>query len=377
MIRTDRDGTRLRPPSRASPEDGQRSAIAIRAHNRRHPTFRTLRWPSSAPCSSALARLRRRRASGGRLLVAGPGVRRALAVDATPRSRASRSIPKFDVESTKTVGLAQLLIRESPKPRCDLFWNNEILNTLRLREKGLLATWSPSNAADIPAEFQAKDGTWYGFGARARIFAVNTRLVAEADRPRSLIDLIDPKWKGRCAIAKPLFGSTATHATCLFVAWGDEKAKAFFEALKKNEVQILSGNKQVATAVGAGQVAFGLTDTDDAIGEIDVARPVAIIYPDRESDQLGTLFIPNVVAITRGARHPAEAETLGNYLLSPETEAMLAKGKSAQIPLNRKTQAAARIETPKTVHAMPADFEAAARIWDRVAAYLASAFAGG
>ena len=127
---------------------------------------------------------------------------------------------KFDVESTKTVGLAQLLIRESPKPRCDLFWNNEILNTLRLHEKGVLASWSPPNAADIPAEFRAKDGTWYGFAARARILVVNTNLMPESDRPTGINDLIDPRWKGKIAIAKPLFGTTATHATCLFASWG-------------------------------------------------------------------------------------------------------------------------------------------------------------
>ena len=286
-------------------------------------------------------------------------------------------VPKFDVESSKTVGLAQLLIRESPKPRCDLFWNNEILNTLRLREKGMLASWSPSNAGDIPAEFKAKDGTWYGFAARARIFAVNTKLVAEADRPRGLADLLDPRWKGKIAIAKPLFGTTATHATCLFAAWGDEKARAFFADLKKNDVQVLSGNKQVATAVGSGQALFGLTDTDDAMGEIEAGRPVAIIYPDRGEGELGTLFIPNVLAIPKGAPHPGEAEILGNFLLGPEAEGMLAGGKSAQIPLNLKTRAPSQVETPKTVHAMPADFEAAARIWDRVAAYLASEFAGG
>jgi iron(III) transport system substrate-binding protein len=286
-------------------------------------------------------------------------------------------IPKFDVESTKTVGLTQLLIQESPRPRCDLFWNNEILNTLRLREKGMLATWSPPNAADIPAEFQAKDGTWYGFAARARILIVNTKLVPEADRPRGLADLLDPRWKGKIAIAKPLFGTTATHATCLFVAWGDAKAKAFFTDLKKNEVQVLSGNKQVATAVGTGQALFGLTDTDDAMGEIDAGRPVAIIYPDRKPDELGTLFIPNVLAIPKGAPHPKEAEALGNTLLGPLVEGRLANGPSAQIPLNKKTEVPARVKTPKTVHAMPADFEAAARIWDRVAAYLASEFAGG
>jgi iron(III) transport system substrate-binding protein len=189
-------------------------------------------------------------------------------------------IKKFDVESTKTVGLTQLLIQESPRPRCDLFWNNEILNTLRLREKGMLASWSPPNAADIPAEFKARDGTWYGFAARARILIVNTKLMAEADRPRGLADLLDPRWKGKIAIAKPLFGTTATHATCLFAAWGDVKAKAFFTDLKKNEVQVLSGNKQVATAVGTGQALFGLTDTDDAMGE-NAVHPQCPGHPQR------------------------------------------------------------------------------------------------
>ena len=45
-------------------------------------------------------------------------------------------LPKFDVESSKTVGLANALIAEKRRPRCDLFWNNEILNTLRLKGQG-------------------------------------------------------------------------------------------------------------------------------------------------------------------------------------------------------------------------------------------------
>ena len=98
-------------------------------------------------------------------------------------------------------------------------------------------------------------------------------------------------------------------------------------------MQILSGNKQVATAVGSGQIAFGLTDTDDAMGEIDAGSPVAIVYPDREPDQLGTLFIPNTLALIKGAPHPEAAEALADHLLSPEVEAALARGPSAQIPL--------------------------------------------
>ena len=286
-----------------------------------------------------------------------------------------RVLPKFDVESTKTVGLTNLIIAEAQRPRCDLFWNNEILNTLRLKERGLLAPFRPGHADDLPDTFKAKDGTWYGFAARARILIVNTKLVPEADRPRGIKDLVDPKWKGKIGIAKPLFGTTATHAACLFATWGDEQARRFFRNLKANGVQVLSGNKQVATAVGSGQIAFGLTDTDDAMGEIDAGSSVSIIYPDREPDGLGTLFIPNTLAIIKGSPHPKEAEALANHLLSPEVEAALARGPSAQIPLLKSTNVAARVETPKSVHAMQVNFEAAAKLWDKVAAFLVSEFA--
>jgi iron(III) transport system substrate-binding protein len=269
-----------------------------------------------------------------------------------------------------------LIIAEARRPRCDLFWNNEILNTLRLKEKGLLAAFHPGHAADLPDTFKAKDGTWYGFAARARILIVNTKLVPESDRPKGINDLLDFKWKGKIGIAKPLFGTTATHAACLFATWGDEKAKGFFHDLKANGVQVVSGNKQVATAVGSGQLAFGLTDTDDAMGEIDAGSPVAIIYPDRAPDGLGTLFIPNTLAVIKGGPHQKAAEDLAQHLLSPAVEASLAKGPSAQIPLLKSTIVEARVETPKTVHAMDADFEAAAKIWDKVAAFLASEFGG-
>jgi iron(III) transport system substrate-binding protein len=289
-------------------------------------------------------------------------------------SHGTEVLAKYDVESTKTVGLANLLMAEASSPRCDLFWNNEILNTIRLKEKGLLAPYMPSHAGDLPESFRAKDGTWFGFAARGRILIVNTKLVPDADRPKGIADLADPKWNGKVGIAKPLFGTTATHAACLFAAWGDEKAKAYFHSLKANDVRILSGNKQVATDVGAGRLAFGLTDTDDAMGELEAGSPVTIVYPDTGPDGLGTLFIPNTLAILKGSPNPKDGEALASYLLSPEVEATLANGPSAQIPLLKSTKAPARVETPLSVRAMAVDFEAAAKLWDQVAAFLAAEF---
>lgn len=284
-------------------------------------------------------------------------------------------LPKFDTESTKTVGLTVAIEQEAARPRCDVFWNNEIINTLRLEKKGLLDVYRSPVGEKYPEMFRSADGTWHGFAARARILIVNTKLVDEADRLKSIYDLLDPKWKGKIGIAKPLAGTTATHAACLFQMLGREKAEEFFLKLKENGVQILEGNKQVALAAASGQIAFGLTDTDDAIGAVAQGHPVAIVYPDREPDQLGTLFIPNTLAIIKGCPHPKQARRLVDYVLSPAVEEKLALGESAQIPLNPAVKTKARVETPATVKAMPVDFAAAAEQWDTAAQFIRDKFA--
>ncbi len=283
-------------------------------------------------------------------------------------------LSKYDIESTKTVGLTAAIIAEADRPRCDVFWNNEILNTLRLEQKGLVEAYLSPAAAKFPEMYRSPTGAWHGFAARARVLIVNTRLVKENERPKSIYDLADPKWKGKVGITRPIAGTTASHVACLFAALGEEKAKEFLRSLRANDVQILGGNKQVALAAASGQIAFGLTDTDDAIIEIERAQPVAIVYPDREEGQLGTLFIPNTIAMIKGGPNPVAAKKLIDYLLTPEVESKLALGASAQIPLNPAVATKPRVETPKTVKAMQVDFAAAAKSWDAAAKFIQEEF---
>ena len=290
------------------------------------------------------------------------------------RQTGIKVLPKYDVESTKTVGLTSAIIAEAARPRCDVFWNNEILNTLRLEEKGLLEAYSSPAATAFPEMYRSPAGTWHGFAGRARILIVNTDLVKEDERPKSIYDLANPKWKGKVGIARPIAGTTASHVACLFAAIGEEKAKDFLRSLRANEIQILGGNKQVAQAAAAGQIAFGLTDTDDAIIEVERASPVTIVYPDREEGQLGTLFIPNTVAIIKGGPNREAAHKLIDFLLSPDVESKLALCPSAQIPLNPAVQTKPRVETPKTVKAMQVDFAAAAKQWDHATKFIQDEF---
>jgi len=243
-----------------------------------------------------------------------------------------------------------------------------------LDQAGLLSCYKTPSAKPFPAQYRSAQGVWHGFAARARVLIVNTDLVSKEKTPGSIMDLTDPVWKGKVGIAKPLAGTTASHAACLFAAWGDERAKDFFHAVKKN-ARVMAGNKQVALAVARGELAFGLTDTDDAIIELEKGLPVKIVYPDQGKGQLGTLFIPNTVAILERAPHRAAAEQLVDYLLSPQVEEALAAGPSAQIPLNPAVKIQTRVETPSSIRAMQVDFEEAAVQWSRAAKFLRQEFA--
>lgn len=282
---------------------------------------------------------------------------------------------KFDVESTKTIGLTNLIRSEASRPRADIFWNNEIINTIRLKRAGLLESYQPKHADDFPPDFRDPEGFWFGFAARARVLIVNRRFFGNDRKPASIMDLAEPRWRGNCGIAKPFFGTTATHAACLYAEWGQERADRYFDSLVQNGVQVLAGNKPVAEAVAAGRLAFGLTDTDDALVMAAQGHPVEIVYPDTAADGFGTLFLPNTLAILKNSPNPEAARRAIDWLYRPETETRLSEGPSGQIPVSAKARKSSKVESPATVKAMKAEFESAADRFEDTMKRLAVRFA--
>ena len=224
----------------------------------------------------------------------------------------------YDVEAAKTTGLATRLAAEKERPRADVFWNNEYLQTLRLKQQGLLEASDPKLGAGLPAKGFDPDGYWFGLGARARVFLVNTTRLKPADYPQALTDLLDPKYPaGQVGIALPLFGTTATHAAALYATQGTDKARDFFQQIQSRGVRILDGNSTVRDQVVAGALWFGLTDTDDALQAVERGAPVAVVAPDQNT--VGTPVIFGTVACMKGAPHPAEARKIIEFLLSEKT----------------------------------------------------------
>ena len=234
-------------------------------------------------------------------------------------------LPVYDVEATKTTGLVQRLIAEKGRPQADVFWNGEVMQTVLLKDEGVLAPYSSPAAADIPAGFVDGDGYFTGTCGRARVILVNTDRLAPAEYPASVMDVADPSYAADdVGMAYPVFGTTATHAAALYAALGEEAAHAYYEAIADRGVRIVDGNSVVRDLVAAGDLAWGMTDTDDASRAVEDGLPVAIVVPDQEEGGLGTLVIPTTVALVAGGPNPDEGMALYDFLVAAETEQMLA-----------------------------------------------------
>jgi iron(III) transport system substrate-binding protein len=274
--------------------------------------------------------------------------------------------PVYDTEANKTTGLVNRLIAERDHPQADVFWNNELGRTLQLKVRGMLAPYSSPAADRRDGIYRDSDGTWTGFGARARVLVVNENQFITANQPKGLLDFVDPLWHGKAAIANPHFGTTGTHFSALFVAWGEDKFRIWVRAMKENDVALLPGNAQVRDKVAAGEYAFGLTDTDDVNGAILDGKPVRMVIPDQGEDGLGVFVIPNTVAMIHGGPHPDVAKQLIDYLLSAEVEAQLAQGRGAQIPLQPGVPGPDLLPSLSKLHQMQVDYAEVGAAFDRM-----------
>lgn len=214
----------------------------------------------------------------------------------------------FDSEAVKTVGMANRLLAEARDPVAHVFWGNEELRTRQLAARGVFGT----------NQVVAGGKGWASFGARTRRLVIDPVRLGAGDRPASLLELTNARWKGKVSLAVPLFGTTSTHFHALRSRWGDEAWRRWCVALVANDPFLEPGNSHVVRRVARGEALVGLTDSDDVfVARRDGARVEGL----RLEDDL--LVIPNTVALVRPAAPGDPARRLIDFLMSPEVAALL------------------------------------------------------
>ncbi|MEJ7645716.1 MAG: extracellular solute-binding protein [Chryseolinea sp.] len=277
--------------------------------------------------------------------------------------------PVFDTEETKSTGVMNRLLAEQNNPQCDVFWSGDPVRNIVLKSRGITDAYNAKATRQIPAYFKDSDDHWTGFSARARVLIYNKKLIKKDSLPKGLNDLTLKHFKGRFAIANPLFGTTTFQIAALFTEWGDDKAKQWMSLLKRNAVIIASSNGDVKKRTMTGEILFGLTDTDDAFEAMKESADVDFIFLDQQPESTGTLVMPNALSIIKKSPNQENGKKLMEYLLSKETEAKLAKS-CAQMPLIKGTEVPEGIPSLDRIIPMKVNYDETAKVLQEIQPWL-------
>ena len=181
------------------------------------------------------------------------------------------------------------------------------------------AYYTPAIEA-YPQQYRDAANMWTPTRLSYYSIAYHTRLVLPDRVPKRYEDLLDPQWKGKMAWRIGSATGTPLFITNLRLAWGDAKAKAYFEKLKDQKV-VNFGSGSARTLVDrviAGEYAIALN--------IFAHHP--LISKAKGAPVNSQLLEPvastaATMGIVRGLKHPHAAMLLIDFILSKEGQEIL------------------------------------------------------
>jgi iron(III) transport system substrate-binding protein len=155
--------------------------------------------------------------------------------------------------------LAATLAEEGENTRADVFFAQDPGSLGSLEQEGLLARLPQRVLARVPARFRDPDGHWVGTSGRVRVVAYNTELVSEAELPETIFGFADRRWRGKIGFP-PTNASFQAFVTATRLTVGEERTRAWLEAIKRNRPRLYAKNLPVIEAVGRGEVEVGFVN---------------------------------------------------------------------------------------------------------------------
>jgi len=188
-----------------------------------------------------------------------------------------------------------------------------------MRRDGLFQEYFTPEARFYPDTVMAKGKTgvfYLGDRETYNSLGFNTSLIAANDAPKSLKDLLDPKWKGKMSIA----------GTSTGVRWigsiVEVMGREFFDKLAEQEIKVqdMSG-AALAGLVASGEVPLSPTIFD---ADVTVAKQKSAPIEWRALEPVVTTV--GYSALSSRAPHPHAALLFLDYVHSKEGQQLMMKG---------------------------------------------------
>jgi len=202
--------------------------------------------------------------------------------------------------------LANLIALQGSHSPADVFYTENSPPLEFLQEKGLLSAVDPATLKEATAKYNSPQGDWVGVSARVSVLIYNPSLISQSQLPTSVLQLANPKYKGKLAFAA---GETDFQPIVTSVE------KAYGKAAT------------IADEVNRGQVAFGVINQyywyrlEAEIGKSGMHSQITHFAPHDP----GYVIDVSGAAILKSSKHQADAQKFLAFLVSRQGQEIIAR----------------------------------------------------
>jgi iron(III) transport system substrate-binding protein len=252
-----------------------------------------------------------------------------------------------NVRSDDEDTLADEIVTEGSNSPADVIYTENSPALEYLQNKDLLAPVNTTTLANTPSRFNSPQGDWLGVSARVSVLIYNPSLIGASELPTSVLQLADPKYRGKLAFAA---GETDFQPIVTSVAHTDGRPAAlkWLEGVKTNAgSHIYPDNETISSEVNRGAVAFGVINQyywyrmRAELGAGSIHSKITYFAPHDP----GYVIDVSGAAILRSSKHQAAAQRFLAFLVSRQGQEIIAHSLSFEYPIIPGVKTAAP-ETP-------------------------------
>jgi iron(III) transport system substrate-binding protein len=237
---------------------------------------------------------------------------------------------KVEVRSGEDFELANQLVQEGSASPADVFVTENSPAMSLVDGKGGFSRVDDATLAQIPDSFEPSNKNWVGFAARSTVLAYNSKILKPAALPASLMDLAQPKWKGKIGFA-PAGADFQAIVSAVVATKGEAAAAEWLKGLKANG-KTYQGNNAVMKAVNAGELQAGVIYHyywyKDRAESGANSKDVELKYFGNEDP--GAFVSISGAGVVKASEHQKEAQRLVEYLTGKDGQKILADSGSME-----------------------------------------------
>ncbi|KQN48818.1 iron ABC transporter substrate-binding protein [Pseudomonas sp. Leaf48] len=230
------------------------------------------------------------------------------------------------------------LVQEGAESPADVFLTENSPAMVLVDNAGLFAPVDAATLEQVDNAYRPAHGKWVGIAARATVFVYNPSKLAEADLPKSIMDLAEPNWKGRWA-ASPGGADFQAIVAAILEQKGEAATLQWLKAMKNN-FTAYRGNSSVLKAVNAGQIDSGVIYHYYAF--IDQAKTgensknTALHYFKNKDP--GAFVSISGGGVLDSSKHKEQAQAFLKYITGKDGQAVLKNGKSFEYAVGKNAE---------------------------------------